>query len=50
MNPEMVEKIVTQNGADVEVIVSTIGIGTLLKLVPHFMAILKTVQEQPPTK
>jgi hypothetical protein len=44
MNP-LVEKILAQNGADIEAIVQAIGVGTLIKLTPHFLAIMKTVQE-----
>jgi hypothetical protein len=47
MNP-LIEEVLAKNSADIEAIVAKIGIGTLISLAPHFMAILKTVQETPP--
>jgi hypothetical protein len=46
MNPTLIAEIVAKNGPDIEAIIATIGITNLLKLVPHLMAILATVQAQ----
>jgi hypothetical protein len=48
MNPAVIAEIASKNGPDLEAIVSTIGIANLLKLVPHFMNILATVQAAQP--
>jgi hypothetical protein len=47
MDPKIAVEIATKNSADVEAIVAIIGVTNLLKLVPHFMNILATVQAQP---
>lgn len=36
-----------KNAADINVIVSKIGVQTLIDLAPHFIAIIETLQEQP---
>jgi|HubBroStandDraft_3_1064219.scaffolds.fasta_scaffold127816_2 hypothetical protein len=43
MNP-IVSEVLQKNAADIQAIVEAIGIGTLIKLAPHFEAILATVQ------
>ena len=48
MNPDLVAQVVNKNSADIEAIVNKIGIVTLLQLMPHLVAILKTVQEASP--
>lgn len=44
MNSQLVALIVEKNSADLETIVSAIGITTLLKLLPNVMNILGTVE------
>lgn len=38
----LIPELVAKNGKDIEVIVQTIGLGNLLKLAPHFIAIAET--------
>ena len=45
MNPIMLA-VLQKNGADLEAIIGKIGVGTLLSLMPHIMAILATVEAQ----
>ena len=45
MNPTLA-LIIQKNSADLEAIVAKIGIGTLITLIPHIMAILATVEAQ----
>ena len=47
MNP-VVRQILEKNAADIEAIVQAIGVPTLIKLAPHFEAILATVQAATP--
>lgn len=48
MNPELLAIIVAKNGADIEAIVSRIGIANLIALMPHIVAILETIKAQTP--
>jgi hypothetical protein len=50
MNPILLAVLAEKNGADIEAIVAKIGIGTLLSLAPHLVAILETIQAQPHPK
>lgn len=50
MDLELLAKIAANNGPDLDAIVTKIGIGTLLSLTPHFLAIAKTVQNQAPAQ
>ena len=43
MNPTLL-LIVQKNSADIEAIVNKIGVGTLLQLTPHLLAIAATLQ------
>ena len=43
MNP-VLREVLEKNGADIEAIVAAIGVPTLIKLAPHFEAILATAQ------
>lgn len=45
MNPILVAELLSKNGSDIEAIVATIGLPTLLRLAPHFMAIATTATE-----
>ena len=45
MDLTLLARITQNNSADVEAIISKVGIGTLLQLMPHIMAIVKTVQD-----
>jgi hypothetical protein len=45
MNPTLAA-ILSKNSTDLEAIVAKIGIGTLLSLTPHLLAILATVDAQ----
>jgi hypothetical protein len=45
MNPVLIAEIVKNNSADIEAIVSKIGVGTLLSLLPNILNILATVQK-----
>lgn len=45
MDPALIALLVEKNGADVEAIVNKVGLVTLLSLVPHFMAIVATLQQ-----
>jgi hypothetical protein len=47
MNP-VLAAVLAKNGADIEAIVTKIGIANLLALMPHIMAILTTIDEQKP--
>jgi hypothetical protein len=40
----IVAEVLAKNAADIEAIVNAIGVSTLIKLAPHFEAILATVQ------
>ena len=46
MNLLLLAEIAAKNGSDIDAIVAKIGVGTLLSLAPHFLAIAKTVQDQ----
>jgi hypothetical protein len=46
--PPVIAEVLAKNAADIEAIVQAIGIGTLIKLAPHFEAILATVQAAQP--
>ena len=48
MNPELLLLLTEKNGADITAIVNAIGVETLLKLAPHFINIIKTLQGQQP--
>ena len=45
MNPIMLA-VLQKNAADIEAIVAKVGVGNLLSLMPHIMAILATVEAQ----
>ena len=47
MNPT-IELVLAKNSADIEAIIAKVGIGTLISLVPHLLAILKTIEAQTP--
>ncbi len=44
MNPQLVFSLLAHNAADIKAIVEIIGIDNLIKLAPHFQAILETVE------
>ena len=48
MNPQLLALIAEKNGADLEAIVNKIGVTNLIALLPHIVAILETIQAQPP--
>jgi hypothetical protein len=41
MNP-LIKEVLEKNGADIEAIIQAIGVPTLIKLAPHFEAIIAT--------
>jgi hypothetical protein len=45
MNPALIAEIVKNNSGDIEAIISKVGIGTLLSLLPNILNILATVQK-----
>ena len=47
MNPETLALLAEKNAADLEAIITKIGIPTLLSLLPNVIAILKTLQAPP---
>lgn len=44
MNPQMIALVMQKNASDIKVIINTIGIDNLLALMPHFLAIVQTIQ------
>jgi hypothetical protein len=46
MNLELIAAIAAKNSADVEAIISTVGVANALKLWPHIQNILATVQAE----
>lgn len=46
MNPALLVTLIEKNGADLEAIEAAVGFPTLLKLLPHIVAILNTIQQQ----
>jgi hypothetical protein len=44
MNP-IIAQVLIANATDIEAIIAKVGIGTLLSLMPHILAILETVEK-----
>lgn len=48
MNPQLLALLAEKNAADLEAIVTKIGVANLIALMPHIVNILETIQAQTP--
>ena len=46
MDPALLAALAEKNAPDIEAIIAKVGIGTLLALLPHLLAIATTIQQQ----
>jgi hypothetical protein len=46
VNAELLALLVSKNEADIDAIISTVGIANCIKLLPHIIAIINTLQQE----